>query len=401
MAHTHSLQSIIDDVSHRTVDDMDQGEGVEGADLKEDPLDFALWKAQKPGEDTAWDAPWGRGRPGWHIECSAMAEELLGVGLDIHGGGNDLIFPHHENEAAQTRMAHGGADLARIWMHNGMLQMDGSKMAKSLGNIIKIREAVRKYGADGLKLYMFATHYRSPMDYSEERMDEWKRSAVKVRTFLTEIEETLGDTTLKAASDWLEEKRAYLMKALSDDFNTPKAVALVFETLKELGPVSQTLAQPDGESRLRQAYYLIKNDIGDILGLFEDAFDTVSPEKREDALSDFNTLMDVLVRLRDRYRSEKNEEMSDILRRELEKLRIKLMDGTEGARWTRSPGEITAERREDILSNFNLLVDFLVRLRDRYRSEKNYEMSDILRQELGKLRIKLMDGNDGTRWTRS
>ena len=386
-------------LSHRKVEDLLAGARIDVDPDKRHPADFSLWKNAKPGEPS-WDSPWGPGRPGWHIECSVMACVLLGDTFDIHAGGNDLIFPHHENEKAQSE-ALTGKTFASLWLHNGMLQMDGSKMAKSLGNIIKIREAVRKYGADGLKLYMFATHYRSPMDYSEERMDEWKRSAVKVRTFLTEIEETLGDTTLKAASDWLEEKRAYLMKALSDDFNTPKAVALVFETLKELGPVSQTLAQPDGESRLRQAYYLIKNDIGDILGLFEDAFDTVSPEKREDALSDFNTLMDVLVRLRDRYRSEKNEEMSDILRRELEKLRIKLMDGTEGARWTRSPGEITAERREDILSNFNLLVDFLVRLRDRYRSEKNEEMSDILRQELGKLRIKLMDGNDGTRWTRS
>ena len=118
------------ELSHRAVDDMDQGEGVEGSDRKQDPLDFALWKAQKEGEDTAWDTPWGRGRPGWHIECSAMAEELLGVGFDIHGGGNDLIFPHHENEAAQTRLARG-AELAAIWMHNGMLQLGGEKMAKS------------------------------------------------------------------------------------------------------------------------------------------------------------------------------------------------------------------------------------------------------------------------------
>ena len=121
-------------LSHRAIDEMDQGEGVEGADRKEDPLDFALWKAQKEGEDTAWDAPWGRGRPGWHIECSAMAEELLGVGFEIHGGGNDLVFPHHENEAAQTRMGRG-AELAQIWMHNGMLQIGGEKMAKRVGNV--------------------------------------------------------------------------------------------------------------------------------------------------------------------------------------------------------------------------------------------------------------------------
>ncbi|MGZ6675519.1 MAG: cysteine--tRNA ligase, partial [Solirubrobacteraceae bacterium] len=127
-------------LSHRSIDDMDQGEGVEGSDRKEDPLDFALWKAQKEGEDTAWDAPWGRGRPGWHIECSAMAEQVLGVGFEIHTGGNDLTFPHHENEAAQTRRARG-AELSRIWMHNGMLQMGGEKMAKSVGNITSLADA--------------------------------------------------------------------------------------------------------------------------------------------------------------------------------------------------------------------------------------------------------------------
>ena len=129
------------ELSHRRVDEMDQGEGVEGADRKRDPLDFALWKAQKPDEDTAWDAPWGRGRPGWHIECSAMAESILGVDFEIHGGGSDLIFPHHENEAAQTAAARG-APLARLWMHNGMVRLDKEKMAKSVGNIFVLREAL-------------------------------------------------------------------------------------------------------------------------------------------------------------------------------------------------------------------------------------------------------------------
>ena len=126
-----------------TLDDMDQGEGLEGAERKRDPLDFALWKAHKPGEDTHWASPWGRGRPGWHIECSAMAEELLGVGFDIHGGGSDLVFPHHENEAAQTRAARG-AELAGLWMHNGMIQLTGEKMAKSVGNIAPLHEVLER-----------------------------------------------------------------------------------------------------------------------------------------------------------------------------------------------------------------------------------------------------------------
>src|SRR5256714_638235 len=147
------------EISHRRVDEMDQGEGVEGADLKRDPVDFALWKAEKPGEDTAWNAPWGRGRPGWHIECSAMAESLLGIGFEIHGGGSDLIFPHHENEAAQTGAARG-TELAGLWVHNGMIQSTGEKMAKSVGNIAPLHEVLADYGRDAVLMYLISGHYR-------------------------------------------------------------------------------------------------------------------------------------------------------------------------------------------------------------------------------------------------
>src|SRR3954447_2523109 len=149
-------------LSRRSIDEMNQGEGVEGADRKEDPLDFALWKAHKEGENTVWFAPWGRGRPGWHIECSAMAEDKLGVGFQIHGGGNDLVFPHHENEAAQTRAARG-AELSRIWMHNGMLQLGGEKMAKSVGNIESLADAVEDVGRNALIMLFAGAHYRQPM----------------------------------------------------------------------------------------------------------------------------------------------------------------------------------------------------------------------------------------------
>ena len=159
---------------------MDQGEGVEGADLKEDPLDFALWKAWKEGEDTSWDAPWGRGRPGWHIECSAMAEALLGVEFDIHGGGIDLVFPHHENEAAQT-LAARGEPLARIWMHNGMLELGAEKMAKSVGNIRGLGEVLDEVGAEVLVLFMSTGHYRQPLAFSDEALEDARRSAARIR----------------------------------------------------------------------------------------------------------------------------------------------------------------------------------------------------------------------------
>src|ERR1700689_3535993 len=144
---------------------MDQGEGVEDAELKQDVLDFALWKARKDDEDTFWDSPWGPGRPGWHIECSAMAEDLLGVGFDIHGGGSDLVVPHHENEAAQTRAARG-SELAKLWMHNGMIQFTGEKMAKSVGNIALLHEVIERYGSDAVVMYLIGGDYRQPPGFS-------------------------------------------------------------------------------------------------------------------------------------------------------------------------------------------------------------------------------------------
>ena len=159
-------------LSHRRLDDMDQGEGVGGTpSARSDPLDFALWKAHKPGEDTFWESPWGPGRPGWHIECSAMAEDALGVGFDIHGGGSDLLFPHHENEAAQTRAARG-EELARIWMHNGMIQSTGEKMAKSVGNIAPLHEVIERYGRDAVVMYLVSGHYRQPLAFSPAELED-------------------------------------------------------------------------------------------------------------------------------------------------------------------------------------------------------------------------------------
>jgi cysteinyl-tRNA synthetase len=212
-------------LSHRAIDDMDQGEGVEGADLKEDPLDFALWKAHKEGEDTAWDAPWGRGRPGWHIECSAMAEELLGVGFDIHGGGNDLTFPHHENEAAQTRAARG-AELTRIWMHNGMLQMRGEKMAKSVGNIASLPEALDAFGRDALLLFFASGHYRQPIQFDDAARERAQASVRRIREVARRL--VPGPSPVE-----LGPRREAFFAALADDFNTPRALAEVWEWISE------------------------------------------------------------------------------------------------------------------------------------------------------------------------
>ena len=212
-------------LSRRDLDQMDQGEGVEGADLKEDPLDFALWKAWKEGEDTSWDAPWGRGRPGWHIECSAMAEALLGVDFDIHGGGIDLVFPHHENEAAQTRMARG-AELAQIWMHNGMLQMGAEKMAKSVGNIRGLGQVLDDVGPEVLVLFMSTGHYRQPLAFSDEALESARAAAARIRE--------AGRRLLAGPSPAsLEPHRDAFFAALRNDFNTAEALASLYGWIRE------------------------------------------------------------------------------------------------------------------------------------------------------------------------
>jgi cysteinyl-tRNA synthetase len=212
------------ELSHRQVDDMDQGEGIEGAARKQDPLDFALWKAQKEDEDTAWDAPWGRGRPGWHIECSAMAEAILGLELDIHGGGSDLIFPHHENEAAQTA-AGRGHPLARTWMHNGMIELR-DKMSKSVGNIRGLAEELDAHGRDTLVMYFCQGHYRQPMAYSEERLAEARAATERIR-------EAARRLVPGPSPEELAPLRDRFFDALADDFNTPEALAQVFAWVRE------------------------------------------------------------------------------------------------------------------------------------------------------------------------
>ncbi len=213
-------------LSHRDVDDMDQGEDVEGSDLKHDPLDFALWKAHKEGEDTTWSAPWGDGRPGWHIECSAMAEEGLPGGVDIHGGGSDLVFPHHENEAAQTRAARGH-ELARIWMHNGMIQSTGEKMAKSVGNIAPLHEVVALYGPEAIVMYLLSGHYRQPLAYSGEALEQAAANVSRIREAARRLqpgEPSPGD---------LAPLRERFFEALRRDFNTAEALAALNEWLRE------------------------------------------------------------------------------------------------------------------------------------------------------------------------
>jgi cysteinyl-tRNA synthetase len=215
-------------LSNRPLEEMDQGEDDQDVTLarKRDLHDFALWKARKPGEDTAWDAPWGRGRPGWHIECSAMAEEILGLDFDIHGGGSDLIFPHHENEIAQTEAARH-KPLARLWMHNGMLQFEREKMSKSEGNIRSLRDALDEFGRDTLVMHFVKGHYRKPLDFTVFNLEQ---DAISVRK-LRELARRLDPEGPAPAGIEAYERRFF--DALRSDFNTPAALSVLFEWATE------------------------------------------------------------------------------------------------------------------------------------------------------------------------
>ena len=279
---------------------MDQGEGVEGADLKEDPLDFALWKAWKEGEDTSWDAPWGRGRPGWHIECSAMAEALLGVEFDIHGGGIDLVFPHHENEAAQT-LAARGKPLARIWMHNGMLELSAEKMSKSVGNIRGLGEVLDEVEPEVLVLFMSTGHYRQPLAYSDEALEDARRSAARIRD--------AGRRLVAGPSpDGLASYRDAFFAALRNDFNTAEALASLYGWVRE----ANRSEEPVGDAHLSEML-----DVLGLVGLL--AADEGPPEEAVE-----------LAERRDAARADRDWAEADRLRDELRDMGWEVRDGPDG-----------------------------------------------------------------------
>jgi len=258
-------------LSHRRVDDMDQGEGVEGAERKRDSLDFALWKGRKPQEDAWWDSPWGQGRPGWHIECSAMAEALLGAGFDIHGGGSDLVFPHHENEAAQTRCARG-EELARIWMHNGMIQFTGEKMAKSVGNIALLHEVIERYGRDAVVMYLISGHYRQPLAFGEAELADADLRIRRIRNALTRVAE--GEPSPPEMAHY----RETFFDALADDFNTPRALASLFEWVRE----ANRRSDPAGGRALREMLDVVGlGDLTPLEGAAPEAIDVKAAELRD------------------------------------------------------------------------------------------------------------------------
>ena len=295
-------------LSNRDPDEMDQGEEAGTEELKEDPLDFALWKTRKEGEDTGWPSPWGEGRPGWHIECSAMAEADLGTNFAVHGGGSDLVFPHHENEIAQTEAARG-EPLARIWMHNGMVRIAEEKMSKSVGNIFQLSEAIERYGAPAVVGYLVSGHYRQPLEFSEEALEESVARNERIRNFLGEAERPEGEP-----DPYVSEREAAFLDALADDFNTPRALGELFDLVAE------------GNRRPLPGAHAAVERLLPLLGLEALAErDEAADEEAERLLAE-----------RERARAERDFDRADALRDELASRGWEVRDTPAGARLVRS-----------------------------------------------------------------
>jgi cysteinyl-tRNA synthetase len=295
-------------LSNRPLEEMQQGEGDDAAELKESPQDFALWKARKEGEDTYWESPWGEGRPGWHIECSAMAEEILGVDFEIHGGGSDLVFPHHENEIAQTEAARG-KPLARLWMHNGMVEMGDAKMAKSVGNIRLLHGALEQFGREAFLMWMVGAHYRKPVAYTEETLEDAARAAARVRDVVRRL-----DPAAEPAPE-LDALAERFFDELADDFNTAAARGVLFEWVAE------------ANRRVDAGEQLGPGRLGEMLH----AFGLESLLEEEDAPEEIRRLAE----RREKARAERDFELADRLRDELAEAGWEARDTPEGARLVR------------------------------------------------------------------
>ena len=296
---------------------------------KEDPLDFVVWKKAKEGEPF-WDSPWGKGRPGWHIECSAMAMNLLGESIDIHGGGVDLIFPHHENEIAQSEAA-SGRRFAKYWIHNGLVKMKDQKMAKSTQNVFTLSQALQDYDGEAIRFFLLSAHYRSPLDYHESSLKEAKSSLERVYNILKRIKEIKGEQSQRTTdpnlrfpvedlSSHLKKMRTRFIHDMDDDFNTPAALSFIFEAVKKANLLLREGQSLDKDSQqvLLKTREKIKN-LGDILGLFQ-------KEEKKRLGEQEKKLIEILVNIREKLREKKDWKLADEIRKKLDELGIELED---------------------------------------------------------------------------
>ncbi len=305
-------------LSKRDLREMIAGARVEVAPYKKAPQDFVLWKPSTP-DLPGWDSPWGRGRPGWHIECSAMSKKHLGPTIDIHGGGQDLVFPHHENELAQSTCAHDGAVFARYWLHNGFLSIDSTKMSKSLGNVLLVHDMIKTIPGEAIRLALISAHYRQPLDWSDDTIDAAKRMLDRLYGAIRGVEITTADRSAALPPDGV-------VAALEDDLNTPKALSEMFDRVRQLNKTS------DAATRHEIALQVVA--AGDLLGLLRDSPEAWFAGDGEAAMP--AETIERLLGERNAARAKRDFALADAIREQLATAGIAIEDGAAGTRWRRS-----------------------------------------------------------------
>jgi cysteinyl-tRNA synthetase len=320
-------------LSKRNLDDLLSGARVDPGEKKRDPLDFALWKAWKPGEPASvtWDAPWGRGRPGWHIECSAMCQKHLGTTFDLHGGGKDLVFPHHENEIAQSEAA-SGQPLARYWMHNGFVTLDAEKMSKSTGNFFTVRDLLAKWDGESLRLFLLGTHYRHPINYTEEAIAEADRRLEYFYESLLKAQGWLAQKKFAGKAEPLEQPLKALRAAMEDDFNTAEALAAAGQVVSQLNARIDAKAQPAEVAQL----FATARELLSVLGLCtREAAEAVRTRRQLAAARKQIDPAWVEERIQARLSARKSKDYAaaDQIRAEVAGRGVELRDGPQGTDW--------------------------------------------------------------------
>lgn len=323
------------ELSGRTLDDMEAGARIEVDGRKKNPMDFALWKAAKPGEPY-WESPWGNGRPGWHIECSAMSQKYLGTEFDFHGGGSDLIFPHHENEIAQSEGCSGQHPAVRYWLHNGFITINSEKMSKSLNNFFLVKDILEQYSPDALRYFLLSTHYRSPLDFSDERLEEANKSLERLSTAIENLLylEKCEPGSCDEAQRLLEKAKAYeeeFEDAMSDDFNTALATSSMFGLAKEINIYYQAVTSREGvvcQEAIAEVKRIFKF-MTDVIGVLGKAWEGNTGANA----AEYEELMQVILSVRQACREQKQWALADCIRDRLAEIGITIEDSPQGARW--------------------------------------------------------------------